>query len=66
VDWSGVPVPWLKDAVKELARQQLTTANLSWGTLSQWVRATRQLAEFLTRDGATPDPPAVTRAVFLD
>lgn len=66
VDWSSVPVPWLKDAVKELARQQLTTATLSWGTLSQWVRATRQLAEFLTHDGAVPDPPAVTRAVFLD
>lgn len=66
VDWSSVAVPWLKDAVKELARQQLTTATLSWGTLSQWARATRQLAQFLSHDGAVPDPPALTRAVFLD
>ncbi len=66
VDWSSVPVPWLKAGVKKLARQQLTTATLSWGTLSQWVRATRQLARFLTHNGTVPDPPAVTRPVFLD
>ncbi|MCB0929105.1 MAG: site-specific integrase [Mycolicibacterium insubricum] len=66
VDWSSVPVPWLKVAVKSLARQQLTTATLSWGTLTQWVRATRQLAQFLTIDAAVPEPPAVTRSVFLD
>jgi integrase len=66
IDWSSVPVPWLKAAVKSLARQQLTTATLSWGTLTQWVRATRQLGRFLTLDGTAPDPPAVTRSVFLD
>lgn len=66
VDWSTVPLPWLRDAVKELARQQLTTATLSWGTLSQWVRATRQLARFLTRDDEAPEASAVTRPVFLD
>ncbi|MBB4853945.1 integrase [Mycobacteroides chelonae] len=66
VDWSSIPLPWLKVGVKELARQQLTTATLSWGTLTQWVRATRQLAQFLTQDGAAPDPAAVTRPVFLD
>ena len=66
VDWSLVPVPWLRIAVKNLARQQLTTATLSWGTLTQWVRATRQLAQFLTHDGTVPAPPAVTRSVFLD
>jgi hypothetical protein len=66
IDWSSVPVPWLKAAVKDLARQQLTTATMSWGTLTQWVRATRQLARFLTHDGSVPDPPAVTRSVFLD
>ena len=66
VDWSSVEAPWLRVAVKDLARQQLTTATLSWGTLTQWVRATRQLARFLARDGTVPDPPAVTRTVFLD
>lgn len=66
VDWSTVPLPWLKTGVKELARQELATATLSWGTLTQWVRATRQLAQFLTHDGAVPDPSAVTRPVFLD
>jgi integrase len=66
IDWSSVPLPWLKAAVKALAQQQLTTATLSWGTLTQWVRATRQLARFLTLDGAVPDPPALTRSVFLD
>lgn len=66
VDWSSVSVPWLRAAVKELARQQLSTATLSWGTLMQWVRATRQLARFLSHDGTVPDPPAVTRSVFLD
>jgi len=66
VDWSTVAVPWLKDGVKELARRQLSTATLSWGTLTQWVRATRQLARFLTRDGTLPEPAAVTRPVFLD
>ena len=30
------------------------------------MRATRQLARFLTLDGTVPDPPAVTRPVFLD
>lgn len=30
IDWSSVPLPWLKAAVKSLARQQLTTATLSW------------------------------------
>ncbi|SLI53090.1 phage integrase family protein [Mycobacteroides abscessus subsp. abscessus] len=66
VDWSSVAVPWLKVAVKSLARQQLTTATLSWGTLTQWVRATRQFAQFLTQDNTVPNPPAVTRPVFLD
>ncbi|WP_061005096.1 tyrosine-type recombinase/integrase, partial [Mycolicibacterium mucogenicum] len=66
VDWSSVSVPWMRVAVKSLARQQLTTATLSWGTLTQWVRASRQLAQFLTLDGTVPDPPAVTRTVFLD
>src|SRR5690606_28684790 len=66
VDWSTVTVPWLRDAVKELARRQLTTATLAWGTLTQWVRATRQLARFLTRDDESPEPSAVTRPVFLD
>ena len=66
MDWSSVPVPWLKAAVKNLARQQLTTATLSWGTLTQWVRATRQLAQFFTTDGTVPDPSAVTRSVLLD
>lgn len=66
VDWSTVTVPWLRDAVKELARWQLTTATLAWGTLTQWVRATRQLARFLTRDDESPEPSAVTRPVFLD
>lgn len=66
VDWSSVPLPWLRTAVKALARQQLSTATLSWGTLTQWVRATRQLARFLTHDGTVPDPPAMTRPVFLD
>ena len=54
-----------EDAVKELARRQLTTATLAWGTLTQWVRATRQLARFLTRDDESPEPSAVTRPVFL-
>ena len=49
-------VPWLRDAVKELARRQLTTATLAWGTLTQWVRAARQLARFLTRDDESPEP----------
>ncbi|SLF29997.1 tyrosine-type recombinase/integrase [Mycobacteroides abscessus] len=66
VDWSTVPLAWLKSGVKELARQQLTTATLSWGTLSHWVRATRQLTHFLTSGGQMPEPAAVTRAVFLD
>ena len=41
----------MRVAVKSLARQQLTTATLSWGTLTQWVRASRQLAQFLTATG---------------
>lgn len=66
IDWSTVAVPWLRTAVKSLARQQLTTGTVAWGTLCQWVRATRQLARFLTLDGAMPDPCAVTRPVFLE
>lgn len=66
VDWSTIPLSWLKVAVKELARQQLITDTLSWGTLTHWVRAARQLAQFLTLDGAAPDPPMLTRQVFLD
>ncbi|TWS22773.1 phage integrase family protein [Tsukamurella sputi] len=66
VDWATVPVPWLKDAVKRLARQQLSTSSMSWGTLTQWLRATRQLAQFLTLDGTVPEPSVVTRTVFLD
>lgn len=66
IDWSTVAVPWLKNAVKELARQQLTTGTVAWGTLCQWVRATRQLARFLTLDATVPDPCALTRPVFLN
>ncbi|WP_241548385.1 tyrosine-type recombinase/integrase [Gordonia alkanivorans] len=66
VDWATVPVPWLRAAVKDLARRQLATANLSWGTLTQWVRAIRQLGQYLTLNGEVPDPAGVTRPVFLD
>lgn len=59
-------MPWLKEAVKSLARQQLSTSRMSWGTLTQWLRATRQLAQFLTLDGTVPEPSAVTRTAFLD
>mgnify|MGYP007122133393 CR=1 FL=1 len=66
VDWATVPVPWLRTAVKDLARRQLTTANLSWGTLTHWVRAIRQLGRYLTLDQHIPGPRELTRPVFLD
>lgn len=66
VDWGTIALPWLRSAVKDLARRQLTTATLAWGTLTQWLRATRQFAQYLTGTGEEPSPPEVTRPVFLD
>lgn len=66
IDWSTISVPWLRVAVKDLARRQLTTATLSWGTLTHWARAARQLACYLTLNDQVPEPPDVTRPVFLD
>lgn len=66
LDWGTIPLQWLRDAVKTLAKQQLTVGTVSWGTLPQWLRATRQLAQYLTRHEHHPPPTEVTRAVFLD
>jgi integrase len=65
LDWSGIGPDWLRNALKQHARHQLTTSRMAWTTLPTWIRAARLFSEYITAVGVST-PQDVTRSLFLD
>lgn len=63
--WTDIEQDWLREGIKRLARQRLTTGVVAWSTVITWSAAVRALAPFLTRVGIT-EPAQLDRDVFLD
>lgn len=65
VRWTQISQDWLREPIRNYARQCLTTGTRAWGTVVTWAQATATFSEYLAEEGVD-DPELVDRGVFLD
>lgn len=73
LDWSDVNPSWLRQSLKDLAKQQLITSTVAWNTVHTWIRAARLFSTYLARLAPgryealhRPAPEVIDRPLFLE
>lgn len=64
--WSRVTLPWLREGLKQLGREDLQSQRLAWSTVNGRARAAAQFSEWAQNHAELDDPRNLTSHMMYD